>query len=124
MTTRLERKLQLNIDVSDDARDSAMPFMILQPLIENSIRHGMPTNREALCINIAIHRENGSTIVNVSDDGVGLGTSTRRGHGLANVESRLIHMYGSASAFSIAPRNGGGTTATLRFPYAPGETIA
>ncbi len=120
MTTRLERKLSLNIDISDDARDAAMPFMILQPLIENSIRHGMSGNRDALDISIAIRRENGSTVVDLTDDGAGFGEDAPRGHGLANIESRLFHMYGAASAFSIAPLSGGGTRATLRFPYASG----
>ena len=118
MTTRLEQRLSLNVLINDDAREAAMPFMLLQPLLENSIRHGMTCERNAIDITIAVSRENGSTVVEVIDDGSGYSPAGRRGHGLANVESRLIHTFGDASSFAIAPRASGGTHVTMRFPFA------
>jgi len=118
MTTRLERSLALTISVEQDAQEAQMPFMLLQPIIENCIRHGMGVNRSEIDIDILVRRDNGSTVVDVLDDGIGLpDLGARRGHGLTNVESRLAHMYGDASSFSIAAREGGGTRVTLRFPY-------
>lgn len=127
MTTRLERPFSFNVRVDEDARSAQIPFMILQPLLENSIRHGLRGDRAGLDIDVIVRREAGDTIVEVLDDGVGIAGGARRGHGLANVESRLIHMYGAnASSFSIAPRDGGGTHATIRIPYeaaAAGRTV-
>lgn len=121
MTTRLERRLDLTINVSPDAHQAQMPFMLLQPIIENCIRHGMGVDRGALDIDIRVRRDDGSTVVDVLDDGVGLPPSgALRGHGLANVQSRLAHMYGDASSFSIGARENGGTHVTLRFPYSAG----
>lgn len=117
MTTRLEQRLALNIDVAEEAREAQVPFMLLQPLIENSIRHGMTGERSGLGIDVMIRRDNGSTVIEVLDDGIGFLPQRGRGHGLNNVESRLAYLYGDASAFSIAPRDGGGTAVTLRFPY-------
>ena len=118
MTTRLERSLALNINVERDVQEAQMPFMLLQPIIENCIRHGMGVNRNAIDIDIHVRRDDGSTVVDVLDDGIGLPDSgAPRGHGLTNVESRLAHMYGDASSFSIVAREGGGTRVTLRFPY-------
>lgn len=119
MTTRLERPFAFNVRVDEDARTAQIPFMILQPLLENSIRHGLRADRAGLDIEIIARREAGDTIVEVLDDGAGIAGGARRGHGLANVESRLLHMYGGdASSFTIAPRDGGGTHVTIRIPYA------
>lgn len=124
MTTRLERRLLLDVRVDDDARDAEMPFMLLQPLLENSIRHGMPGENAALALTIAVRRENGSTVVDVVDDGTGFTPGAKRGHGIGNVESRLAYMYGDASSFAIASGASGGTRVTLRFPYVAGGSAA
>ena len=121
MTTRLERQLTLNVCVDDDARESAIPFMLLQPLIENSIRHGMGSSRTSLALDIAVTRTGGKTVVTVDDDGVGLGPTATRGIGLRNVASRLEYMYGDRATFDIAARPTGGTRVVVRFPFANGE---
>jgi two-component system, LytTR family, sensor kinase len=118
MTTRLERKLRLSVNVADDARDSAVPFMLLQPLIENSIRHGMGSSRDTLAVDIAVTRDNGQTVITVDDDGLGIDPKSVRGIGLNNVSSRLSYMYGAAARFDISPRESGGTRAVLSFPCA------
>ncbi|HVA33799.1 MAG TPA: histidine kinase [Candidatus Baltobacteraceae bacterium] len=121
MTTRLERQLSLNVCVDEDARSSAIPFMLLQPLIENSIRHGMGSSRASLALDIAVTRRDGQTVVTVDDDGLGLDPNARRGIGLRNVASRLEYMYGDRAAFEIAVRPTGGTRVVLRFPFAIGD---
>jgi two-component system, LytTR family, sensor kinase len=118
MTARLEQPLDLRVNVATDAASAIVPFMILQPLLENSIRHGTHGDRAALAIGIDVARRNGSTVICVSDDGVGFDpVNGSRGHGLALVSSRLDHMYAGAATFAIARREGGGTQATLTFPY-------
>jgi two-component sensor histidine kinase len=121
MTTRLECNLTLDVRVDEDAKDSSVPFMLLQPLLENSIRHGMGSSRKTLDLGIEVSRSNGSTIIDVDDNGLGIEPNAARGIGLTNVASRLKYMYGDAATFSIAPLAAGGTRATLTFPYTPGE---
>ncbi len=117
MTTRLERSLNLQVNITPDASDSTVPFMLLQPLLENSIRHGMGSARTALDLTISIARSKGQTIIHVDDDGLGFDPDSRRGIGLQNVGSRLAYMYPDESTFTIAARPEGGTRATLTFPF-------
>jgi two-component sensor histidine kinase len=117
MTTRLERNLNLDITVRDDAKRSAVPFMLLQPLLENSIRHGMGSARATLELTIDVTRSNGRTVISVDDDGLGFDPDARRGIGLNNVASRLTHMYGDKASFTIAARAEGGTRAIVTLPY-------
>jgi two-component system LytT family sensor kinase len=119
MRTRLERRLQMSVVVDPSAATASVPFMVLQPLLENSIRHGMAGERDTLAIAVEARREGDRIVVTVADDGVGFATPANghSGHGLANVESRLAYLYDGAASFAIAPRANGGTTATLCFPF-------
>jgi two-component sensor histidine kinase len=118
MTTRLERRLVFNLRVDEAARRAAVPFMILQPLLENSIRHGLTPESGALAITVDVARNGDATVISVADDGAGFAPSLERfGHGLQNVRARLAYTYGSAANFEVGPRPHGGTLATLRFPF-------
>jgi two-component system, LytTR family, sensor kinase len=116
MKTRLERNLALNVAVADDARETIVPFMLLQPLLENSIKHGMGSSRTSIELRIDVARINGSAVITVADNGLGFDPSASRGIGLTNVAARLQHLYGSEASFDIAERDGGGTVATLSLP--------
>ncbi len=116
MKTRLERSLSLDVRVADDARDAMVPFMLLQPLLENSIRHGMGSSRTSIELGIDVARANGSTVIRVTDNGLGIDGCAPRGIGLSNVAARLQHLYGSGASFHINARDGGGTLATVSIP--------
>jgi two-component system LytT family sensor kinase len=120
MKTRLERRLELEVRVAPEAERSAVPFMVLQPLLENSIRHGMGSSRTALQLAIDVERRNGSTVIRVADDGLGFAAESKPGIGLSNVAARLKHLYGDGASFSIGARECGGTLATLRLPFREG----
>jgi two-component system LytT family sensor kinase len=119
MRARLERGLQMSVVVDPSAAKASVPFMLLQPLLENSIRHGMAGQRDTLAIAVEARRVGDGIVVTVADDGVGFATPANghAGHGLANVESRLAYFYDGRAFFEIAPGADGGTTATLRFPF-------
>ncbi len=118
MRARLERGLQFDVRVDPGAASAYVPFLVLQPLLENAIRHGMDGRRDAIAIAVDVARDGSQTVINVADDGVGVGDTMRRGRGLSNVESRLSALFGEAeTSFAIAPRPSGGTLVTLRFPY-------
>ncbi|MBV8488940.1 MAG: histidine kinase, partial [Candidatus Eremiobacteraeota bacterium] len=120
MRARLEQRLQLHVDVEDEARGATVPFMILQPLLENSIRHGVSPQRGAIDIRIAVARANGSTVILVDDDGVGFAPpAASPGRGLDLVRSRLAYTFGPGASFSIGARQDGGTRAVLTMPFAP-----
>jgi len=122
MKTRLERNLALEVTVADDARDASLPFMLLQPLLENSIRHGMGSARTSIELHIDVVRQNGSTVIRIMDNGLGIDPLAARGIGLSNVTARLQYMYGSQASFAIGAREGGGTVATVSLPARGGGT--
>lgn len=118
MTARLERALRFDVHVDPAAREAVVPFLVLQPLLENAIRHGMADRRDTIAISVDVGRERETTVISVADDGVGLGDGIiRRGHGIANVESRLHALYDGGASFAIEDRAVGGTCVTLRFPF-------
>lgn len=116
MKTRLERNLALNVRVADDAHGCNVPFMLLQPLLENSIRHGMGSARTSIELGIDVSRDNGSTVIRVSDNGLGYDASKPRGIGLSNIASRLSYLYGARATFDVRARDGGGTLAIVSLP--------
>ncbi len=121
MKTRLERNLALDVHVDEAAQGALVPFMLLQPLLENSIRHGMADARSSIALDIAVQRRNGSLVIELCDDGCGFTSAKTGGIGLRNVASRLEHLYGDGAYFSIEPRYEGGTRATMIFPFAGGS---
>ena len=122
MQKRYEEKLCVRYEIDAALNDSMVPQLILQPLLENSLRHGMKASGEAIDISIAAHRENGSLLLKISDTGVGLGSSEPnavlgRGVGLSNIRDRLAQLYGEGQSFSISNRPSGGAEVTLHLPY-------
>ena len=122
MQKRYEEKLRVRYEIDSALNESLVPQLILQPLLENSLRHGMKASGEAIDILIAAHRDNGSLLLKISDTGVGLGSSEPnsvlgRGVGLSNIRDRLAQLYGEGQSFSIANRPGGGAEVTLHLPY-------
>jgi two-component system, LytTR family, sensor kinase len=111
----------VSYDIDPTLNSSLVPQLILQPLLENSLRHGMKAGSRTMDLAIAAHRENGSLILQVSDTGCGLGETDPlgvfgRGLGLSNIRDRLAHLYGDRQQFSIANRPSGGAEVTLRVP--------
>ncbi len=88
--------LTIEYDIGDPAVDCLVPRFILQPLVENAIRHGLAGRSAAGTIRIRAAVENDDLVLRVSDDGVGLARAARPGHGigLANVRERLSILYG------------------------------
>ncbi|HEY2819497.1 MAG TPA: histidine kinase [Candidatus Acidoferrum sp.] len=125
MQKRYEEKLRVAYAIDPALDNSLVPQLILQPLLENSLRHGMKPSGEAIDIRIAAHRDNGSLILQVSDTGTGLGNGDTsavlgRGVGLTNIRDRLLQLYGDGQEFRIVNGANGGAEVTLRVPYRAG----
>jgi len=105
--------------IDDGVRGALLPSLILQPLVENAVKHGISRKIGGGSIIIEAARENGDLRLTVRDTGVGIQSSDNifeKGVGLRNVRDRLTKLYGAGYAPSIAPRDGGGTDVTLRIP--------
>jgi two-component system LytT family sensor kinase len=94
--------------------------LMLQPLVENAIRHGIAPRLSKGVVRVAARRDGNSLILDVQDDGVGLnsgGSSAQEGIGLKNTRSRLAELYEGAFDFSIGNRPKGGVEVRLVMPY-------
>lgn len=119
--TRFDDRLDVSIDADPDALDALAPTFVLQPLVENAIRHGVALRSLKGSIAIEARRENGSLRLRVADDGPGLprGWSFERdaGVGLRNTRERLRRLYNGDHSFHIAAEPGSGTAVEMTLPY-------
>jgi signal transduction histidine kinase len=122
MQRRFEDKLSVSYAVDPALDDSLVPQLILQPLVENSLRHAWKPDSAPMGICVAARRQNGSLVLQVLDTGTGLGARSGadvmgRGLGLSNIRDRLVQLYGAEQRFSIANRDTGGAVVTVQLPW-------
>jgi signal transduction histidine kinase len=117
MGERFRGQLSFELHVSPGLEAVAVPRLLLQPLVENALRHGLPDGRGSLRVDVERH---GSQLrYTVSDDGVGIGAEpVKTGTGLSNVVRRLELLFPGAHSFDLQPRQPKGTLAILSFPAA------
>ncbi len=121
---RFPERLKTLFDVPGDLAHAPVPGMILQPLVENSIKYAVAATTRAVTITIVARAEAGQLVLTVADDGPGkTGTETGTGIGLANVRSRLAARYGAEASLSCGPQPGGGHATVLRLPLSPPEPV-
>jgi two-component sensor histidine kinase len=120
---RFPDRLDVRIELAPDAADARVPLLIVQPLVENAVRHGLATRVKEGSLLVRAARRNGQTRIDVEDTGVGLpaGWTLREtdGTGLRNLASRLSAEFGTAATLDVGPREGGGVRATVTLPYSP-----
>jgi two-component system, LytTR family, sensor kinase len=117
---RFQDRLNVRIDATDEARRALVPHLILQPLVENAVRHGVAPLEAGGSIAVEAARLNGMLRVTVRDDGAGfdaLGQNPGAGIGLRGVRARLAHAYGDEGRLQLAPGSPAGTIATFDIPY-------
>ena len=116
--TRFEERLRVEKDVPTDTLQAEVPNMILQPLVENSIRHGVGKKAAGGTIRISSRRENGRLLIMVTDDGLppSISQHGNTGIGLANTRARLAKLYGEDFIFDLEPF-GQGTRVQLSIPF-------
>jgi two-component system LytT family sensor kinase len=118
---RFGPNLVVRKDIADDTLGILVPSMILQPLIENSIKHGLARKLGAGHITIRSRRENGHAVIEVVDDGLGmseqrLSSALGDGIGLTNVNERLRVIYGATYQLKLRSVPGQGTQARIEIP--------
>ncbi len=122
---RFEDRLRVDWDVDAGVLDARVPHLVLQPLVENAIRHGVSMRSAAGVLRIRARRLGDALELEVVDDGPGLpaGFDLERspGIGLSNTRARLAQLYGDAGRMCVAsPPGGTGTVATVLLPLRPG----
>ena len=118
---RFGPKLRVRKEINPDTLDIVVPSMLLQPIVENSIKHGFARKVGPGVITIRSRRENGRAIIEVEDDGMGfmlerLDQPMSSGIGLANVRERLAVIYGDQYQFQLTSEPGHGTSARIEIP--------
>ena len=117
---RFGERLRITWNVAEQALDAAVPHMLLQPLVENAIKHGVEAHSSAGKIAIRAIREQDALVLTILDDGPGCRVpSPRRGPGIgiANVRSRLAQLYPNEHLFDFSDAPGGGALVTIRIPF-------
>ncbi|HUJ21698.1 MAG TPA: histidine kinase [Bryobacteraceae bacterium] len=120
---RFEDRLQIRFNIDPQTLDAEVPNLILQPLVENAIRHGI-SQRSGGRIEIRARREGEQLLLQVLDDGAGLcakadAVSGVPGVGLRNTRARLKAIYGNAHNFVLRAASKGGVEAAIRIPFRP-----
>lgn len=118
---RFQDRLKVDLDIAADTLDASVPNMILQPLVENAIKHGISPKATGGRIDISAVRSNGHLKLTVADDGIGVpfgdASSVVEGVGLSNTRRRLRHLYGDSHRFALKPSGGQGVSIELDIPY-------
>ncbi len=126
-SVRFGPALQVRKEIGENTLDTVVPSMILQPLVENSIKHGISPKVGGGRITIRSWRESDHTVIEVDDDGLGmseeaLANALHGGIGLNNVNERLKVIYGSHCRLTLTSGVGRGTCATMEIPEMAAES--
>jgi signal transduction histidine kinase len=118
LKVRFGERLRWQIDAGDAARNAPFPPMLLQPLVENAVRHGIEPKLGGGAVAIRAACADGRLRIEVSDSGAGLGDESGPGvgAGLGNVRARLAALYGGDGRFALEGNAEGGATAMLEIP--------
>jgi signal transduction histidine kinase len=120
---RFSDRLTVRFAIDDSLRDAAVPEFLLQPLVENALRHGIAHRAEGGVVEISVRRDGGTLLLTVGDNGPGAnaaGNGDGTGLGLSNIRERLATLYGAGARVELTsrpPATGGGTVATVRIPF-------
>lgn len=116
LAIRFGKRLHWQVDANDTARRILFPPMLLQPLVENAVRHGIEPKLGGGEIGIQVHAAKDRLRIQVSDNGAGLNGTTIGGAGLENVRARLAALYGDEATLRLEENPQGGAVATLELP--------
>jgi len=118
MRQRFEDKLKIDVRIAPEVRKALVPHLLLQPLVENSIKYGADPESQAVTVTLTADRDGASTRVRIRDCGRGLpGGKMRRGTGISNTAERLEKLYGGGHRLEFANCADGGLAVTVAIPY-------
>ncbi len=124
---RFQDRLTVNCNIEDGVRAALVPSLLLQPLVENAIRHGISPRAGAGYVQVCARKAGDKLVLTVLDNGVGVRARRSRersrgtGLGLTNTRTRLIHLYGEGHEFESGPRDEGGYAVHISIPFRLGR---
>ena len=115
---RMGTRLRFRLGLPEPLAGAALPPMLLQPLVENAVKHGLEPKIEGGEVSVDASTEGGALVLRVTDSGLGLDRAGTlgEGSGTSQVRERLRQLFGASAALEIAANAGGGVTASLRLP--------
>jgi LytS/YehU family sensor histidine kinase len=114
---RFSDRLRVEWAIEPRAREGLVPGFILQPLVENSLKHGIATRAVAGLVEIAARVIGDTLELSVRDDGGGMSPTTREGVGLWNTRERLRTLYGDKATMNLETTPGQGLRVVVRLPF-------
>src|SRR5262249_54525592 len=117
MRARFEEKLDCTVTAADGLAGALVPQLILQPLVENSLRYSADRESGCISVTVRVRREGEQLLLEIRDCGPGYGGPGSNGIGLKNLEDRLARLYGAQGAIAVQHRNGEGTSVLVKLPF-------
>lgn len=121
MAVRFQGRLEVETKIDPSTMDALVPNLILQPIVENALEHGVNRIAGVGRIEIGAERDGEFMLLSIRDNGAGLddtaARNTREGVGLSNCRARLEQLYGDFGALTLRAAEGGGVVAEIRLPY-------
>jgi LytS/YehU family sensor histidine kinase len=121
MRARFADRLTVDVDISDDVRCAAVPPLLLQPLVENALKHGDPGPSIPAHVALRARQSGSDLLLEVEDNGPGIKGSPEaaigKGIGLGNTKRRLDHLYGDHHQLALRNTSSGGLSVTVRIPF-------
>ena len=116
---RFGERLAVELAIDPGAERGLVPALLLQPLVENAVRHGAAERVEGGLVHLTVLRHDGRLLLRVEDDGPGVADDRpfERGLGLSSARERLRLLYGEAQSFTLREREGGGTRVEVALPW-------
>lgn len=114
---RMGDRLHYQINVDPDLLGHIFPLMLLQPLVENAIQHGLEPLAEGGCVTIDINKNANSLKIQIIDNGVGLKGEQLKGYGLLNVRERLKTQFGDKGRLTLGDNSPQGVIVSIEMPY-------
>lgn len=117
--TRFADRLEVQLQIAPETLDARVPYLILQPLVENAIRHGIASRSTPGLVEIRAERQGGMLALRVSDDGPGMPATanSKKGVGISSTRARLEQLYGAAHRFEMQNGARGGLVVNLALPF-------
>jgi sensor histidine kinase YesM len=121
MKTRFDKRLKISLEVEPGALEAQVPAFLLQPLVENAVRHGILPRKSGGRVAVRIRRAKGTVILEIEDDGPGFAMDhaalVKKGFGLANTEERLRCLYGEDQSLILKNSQEGGALVRIEISF-------
>ena len=116
LQVRMGSRLAYRVDIAPELGGFALPPMLLQPVVENAIQHGLEPKVEGGLVELSARDAGGRVRIAITDTGMGFAPTTRGGLGLTNLRDRLRLVYAGSASLSVAEAPGGGTRVVIELP--------